>query len=147
MRQLLRVFDRDGELTLAQAGLVEQLDHRAVVGMAAGDQDMANSGFVGDFAADQLHHGFGWPTADIDSHQCDFFVARGDHDRLGHQRIERTLGGHGVPRTITPHRDARRRCDVLIGGADQKVGARRRGVLGVRLKQVPRGHRPRSSDA
>ena len=145
MGQLLGVFDRDRELPLAQAGLVDQLDDRAVVGVAAGDQDVADTGFVGDFAADDLHHGFGGPAADIDADECDLVVARGDHDRLGHQGVERAFGGHVVARTIAPHGNARGRRDVLVGGADLKVGAGS-GALRLRANiSSARARRPKST--
>ena len=63
------------------------------------------------------------PRPMIDPHQCDLVVARRDHDRLGHQGVERAFGRHIMPGAVTPHGDAERRRDVLVGGADPEVGA------------------------
>ena len=47
-RQLLRILHRGVEFPLAQAGLVDQLDDGSMVRVAAGDEDVADAGLVGE---------------------------------------------------------------------------------------------------
>ena len=65
----MRIGDGRVELSLAEAGFVDQLDDRAVVGMAARDQDVLDAGLGGDLVANGLHHRFGRSATQVDANK------------------------------------------------------------------------------
>ena len=120
LRQPLGIGHGVVELAFAESFAVRQLDHRAVVRVAAGDHHVPDAGFFGHGFANLLHHGRRRPAANVHAHDRQALVAGLDHHGFGHERIGGALREHGVPVAIAPHRRRRLRRDVALGKSDLK---------------------------